>query len=347
MSTPPSERNGKRESDSRHAGDSAAPLLKMGEASLWTRARHPGSFVGDTAAAELRDRLAQENDQFPVPPSPDSSASMFAAKGRLVGAIAVIAAAAVGGYLWRSAPPTPLIPEFPASEAPGRNQADARPAVLAATPVAPPQLLVSAERVRQADQPARVAISARGVGANVSVVIAGLMPGSAVSAGAPAGPDSWRLRTADLHDATVTPPRGFVGVMDLTLELRLADGTVLDRTGLQLEWLGNSNLAASELPQRHLDAAEIALLLKNGSVLMGNGDVVAARLMFQRAAEAGDAPAAFALAETYDPAVLEKMGTKGAIKADIAQAQRWYAKAKDLGSTAAPERLARIPRRSE
>src|SRR5262245_22829225 len=263
MRTPPSERDRERKSDTRRAGDSAASLPRMGEAPPWMRARQPGRFVGDTAAEELRDRLAQENGQVPVPPLPDSSASMFAAKGRLVGAIAVIAAAAAVGYLWRSAPPTPLIPEFPPSEAPSRNQADAHPATLAATPVAPPQLLVSAERVRQADQPARVAISARGVGANVSVVIAGLTPGSAVSAGAPAGP-TWRLPTANLHEAAVMPPRGFVGVMDLTLELRLADGTVLDRTGLQLEWSGSSNLASSKLPQRHLDAAEIALLLKNG-----------------------------------------------------------------------------------
>ena len=345
MRTPPSERDRERKSDTKRAGDSAASLPKMGEAPPWMRARQPGRFVGDTAAEELRDRLAQENGQVPVPPLPDSSASMFAAKGRLVGAIAVIAAAAAVGYLWRSAPPTPLIPEFPPSEASGRNQADARRAALAATPVAPPQLLVSAERVRQADQPARLAIAARGVGPDVSVVIAGLVPGSTLSAGTPAGPDAWRLPTSALPEAVVMPPRGFVGAMNLTLELRLADGTLLDRTGLQLDWTGKDNPAPPELPQRHLDAAEIALLLKNGTVLMGNGDIVAARLMFQRAAEAGDAPAAFALAETYDPAVLANMGTKGAIKADIALAEKWYAKAKDLGSTAAPERLARITRR--
>jgi len=287
----------------------------------------------------LRERLASGDDHVPAPPSVDSSASMSTATG-LVGAIAVITAAAAVGYLWASAPsPTPLIPDFPPSEAPSRNQADARPASLA------PQLLVSAERARQADQPARLAISARGVGANVSVVIAGLAPGSTVSAGAAAGPTTWQLPSANLRDTAVMPPRGFVGIMNLTLELRLADGSVLDRTGLQLDWTGNDNLASSELPQRRLDAAEIALLVKNGAALMGNGDIVAARLMFERAAEAGDAPAAFALAETYDPAVLAKMGTKGAIKADIALAEKWYAKAKDLGSTAAPERLARITRR--
>jgi len=323
MSTPRSESDGREESDNKRQRK---------------RATQRGPFVGDAAAMALRDRLANEDGQVPTPPSVDSSTSMSTATG-LVGAIAIITAAAAVGYLWASAPSTPSIPDFPPSEVPSRNQADARPAL------APPQLLVSAERVRQADQPARLAISARGVGANVSVVIAGLAPGSTLSAGGPAGPNTWQLPTANLRDAAVMPPRGFVGVMNLTLELRLADGTVLDRTGLQLDWAGNDNLASTELPQRRLDPAEITLLLKNGAVLMGNGDIVAARLMFQRAAEAGDAPAAFALAETYDPAVLANMGAKGAIKADIALAEKWYAKAKDLGSTAAPERLARITRR--
>jgi len=323
MSTPPSEYDGESGGDKRQK----------------KRATQRGPFVGDAAAVALRDRLASEDDQVPVPPSADSSASMSTATS-LVGAIAVIGAAAAIGYLWASAPPAPLLPELPPQEAPSRNQADARPATLA-----PPQLLVSAERVRPADQPARLAIAARGVGADVAVVIAGLAPGSTLSAGAPAGPDAWHLPTAALPDAVVMPPHGFVGAMNLTLELRLADGTVLDRTGLQLDWAGNDKPAPPELPRRQLAAAEIALLLKNGTVLMGNGDIVAARLMFQRAAEAGDAPAAFALAETYDPAVLANMGNKGAIKADIALAEKWYAKAKDLGSTAAPERLARITRR--
>src|SRR5262245_22003146 len=331
MSTPPGKYDGERDNDNKRQRK---------------RATQRGPFVGDAAAVALRDRLAREDDQVPVPPSADSSKSISTATS-LIGAIAVIGAAAAVGYLWASAPPATLIPEFPASEAPSGNQADAGAATLASAPKAPPQLLVSAERARRADQPARLAISARGVGANVSVVIAGLAPGSTLSAGGPAGPNTWQLPTANLRDAAVMPPRGFVGVMNLTLELRLADGTVLDRTGLQLDWAGNDNLASTELPQRRLDPAEITLLLKNGAVLMGNGDIVAARLMFQRAAEAGDAPAAFALAETYDPTVLEKIGTKDAIKADIAQAQRWYAKAKDLGSTAAPERLARITRRSE
>ena len=102
--------------------------------------------------------------------------------------------------------------------------------------------------------------------------------------------------------------------------------------------------APANSPPQGGDAADIALKMKNGADLMASGDIAAARMIFQRAAEAGAAAAAFALAETYDPLVLRKMGARGAIKPDIALAQRWYEKAKDLGSSAAPERLERLAR---
>jgi hypothetical protein len=210
----------------------------------------------------------------------------------------------------------------------------------------PRLLTVNAVRSQQVDEPAPLAIAATDAGANVAVVIGGLAPGSALSAGAPAGPSAWRLATEDFNKAAVTPPRGFVGVMELTVELRLADNTVVDRRSLQLEWSGQTVFKPSKpvTPQGADNAAEIALMMRNGTQLMGNGDIAAARMMFQRAAEAGEAAAAFALAETYDPLVLRKLGARGGITSDIALAQIWYEKARDLGSTAAPERLERLVR---
>ena len=82
--------------------------------------------------------------------------------------------------------------------------------------------------------------------------------------------------------------------------------------------------------------------MKIGAELMANGDVTAARMMFERAAEAGEAAAAFALAETYDPAVLRRLRLRGGIAPDVALARRWYEKARDLGSIAAPERIVRL-----
>jgi hypothetical protein len=84
--------------------------------------------------------------------------------------------------------------------------------------------------------------------------------------------------------------------------------------------------------QRHLDIFEITLLMKRGDELVATGNIGAARSMFRLAAEAGEPTAAMALAETYDPVVLEKLGAKG-ITPDPVLAQHWYEKAKALGST--------------
>jgi TPR repeat protein len=206
------------------------------------------------------------------------------------------------------------------------------------------ELTVGAARPQQADEAARLTVSAAHAGANATVVIGGLAPGSALSAGRREGPNTWRLAVEELAGTAITPPRGFVGTMALTLELHLADHTVADRKGLQLEWSGRSPAASQ--PRQH-DADEIAMMMKSGADLMANGDISAARLMYQRAAEAGDAMAALALAETYDPLVLRRVNPKGGITPDVALAHTWYEKAKDLGSAVAPERLERLARLPE
>jgi TPR repeat protein len=206
------------------------------------------------------------------------------------------------------------------------------------------ELTVGTVRPQQADEAARLTVSAAHAGANATVVIGGLAPGSALSAGRQEGPNTWRLAVEELAGTAITPPRGFVGTMALTLELHLADTTVADRKGLQLEWSGRS--PATSQPRQH-DADEIALMMKSGADLIANGDISAARLMYQRAAEAGDAMAALALAETYDPLVLRRLNPKGGITPDIALAHTWYEKAKDLGSAVAPERLERLARLPE
>jgi hypothetical protein len=86
---------------------------------------------------------------------------------------------------------------------------------------------------------------------------------------------------------------------------------------------------------------QIALWVKRGEDFTAAGDFVSARLVFQRAAETGDAKAAFMLAETYDPNVLGLLRAKG-VEADIAMARLWYEKAKDLGSPEAQRRLERL-----
>jgi len=88
----------------------------------------------------------------------------------------------------------------------------------------------------------------------------------------------------------------------------------------------------------HLDPDAIASLLKRADGLMASGDVAAARLVLRRAADVGDAHAALTLAETYDPAILEKLGVHGVVP-DLAMARSWYEKARASGSAEAPQRL--------
>ena len=99
---------------------------------------------------------------------------------------------------------------------------------------------------------------------------------------------------------------------------------------------------ASRPPVSAADASEIAAKMKIGAELMAHGDITAARMMFQRAAEAGEAAGAFALAETYDPVVLARLRLRGGITPDLALARTWYERARDLGSPAARDRLSRL-----
>ena len=103
--------------------------------------------------------------------------------------------------------------------------------------------------------------------------------------------------------------------------------------------------APTERPLAPTIAAEdIAMLLDQGEQLISVGDVAAARVLFERAAEAGDANAAFSLGATYDPVVLARLGVRG-ISPDPKKADLWYKKAQEHGSPKSPAWLAKLARR--
>jgi hypothetical protein len=102
--------------------------------------------------------------------------------------------------------------------------------------------------------------------------------------------------------------------------------------------------AASSAPAgvtRRLDADEIDSLIQRGEAFILQGDFAAARLMLQRAAEAGSARAAVTLGATYDPVMLRKVGVVG-FKAEPALAREWYERAASLGSPEASSRIAEL-----
>jgi TPR repeat protein len=95
-------------------------------------------------------------------------------------------------------------------------------------------------------------------------------------------------------------------------------------------------------PKLSPDARERALrLVKKGDEQLAEGGIAQARLLYERAAEAGLALGAMALAATYDPVELQHLGALG-LKPDHEAARRWYERARQLGAPEAELRLRRL-----
>ncbi len=191
------------------------------------------------------------------------------------------------------------------------------------------------------------------VDVNVFLRVTGLVQGARLSAGFALSVDKWGLFATDLKNVMVQPPPTFVGAMNLNVELFIADAVPVDRQILHFEWM-NGEVPEAKVPEAQpkseaidkLPSEQIAQLLKRGNDLISSGDLAAARLVLKRAAQAGDARAALALAGTYDPVTLQRFPVHG-LSPDLAMARHWYEKAKELGSPDALGRLEMLARRPD
>jgi hypothetical protein len=86
------------------------------------------------------------------------------------------------------------------------------------------------------------------------------------------------------------------------------------------------------------DNPEATRLIARASALLGQGNIGAARIVLERAAQNGSAQASFMLAETYDPVILSAWGTYGT-RGEATKAHEFYAKAHAGGIQEAKDRL--------
>jgi TPR repeat protein len=75
-----------------------------------------------------------------------------------------------------------------------------------------------------------------------------------------------------------------------------------------------------------------------GDALFATGDVASARLLYEFAADSGEARAAVRLGETFDPVFLGNPRLRG-VSGDLGMALFWYRRARDLGATEVELRL--------
>ena len=94
---------------------------------------------------------------------------------------------------------------------------------------------------------------------------------------------------------------------------------------------------ASQGPQTagpQLPPTDTGTLLAQGDQFLSRSDVASARLLYQRAAEAGDGRGALRMGMTFDPVFLARLRLRG-IRTDKDQAIAWYGRASALGNAEA------------
>jgi TPR repeat protein len=155
-------------------------------------------------------------------------------------------------------------------------------------------------------------------------------------------------------------PPDFVGVMNAAIDVRTPSDTLVDRSVMRLEWIGKrwhqrrdrahaeqndekERLSASpeKAITQPIHSGEAAVLIKQGNDYLKAGDLVAARTVLRRAADAGSAEGAIALGSTFDPFVFKEFGVIG-FAPDAAQARAWYKRAGQLGSAEGARRIDRL-----
>jgi hypothetical protein len=257
-----------------------------------------------------------------------------------------------------------------AAFAPGAAQAQTspRPAIT----VAP---VISAEPASQAAFPISVG-PAGAVPRNAFLRLRGLPPMAALSEAHTIAPGAWAVSLVALPDLKITLPTGAAGRAEITITLVAVDGSVLAeakstlaiaaapsdnaraqrnaappagasilRAGVPLQTppgeTSTSALRGTTEPVTPQDRERAMRLMKKGDAHLEEGNVAAARLLYERAAEGGLPEAAMALAATYDAGQLARLKLRS-VEANAKEASRWYERARQLGAVGAEERLRQI-----
>ena len=122
--------------------------------------------------------------------------------------------------------------------------------------------------------------------------------------------------------------------IDARAALEPTPNSLITQTTQAVEAAAPAQPAAAEAQSN----SEAARLMARASTLLARGNIGAARIVLERAAETGSAQATFMLAETYDPVILSKWRTYGT-RGEATKARELYAKAQAGGIEEAKNRF--------
>ena len=214
---------------------------------------------------------------------------------------------------------------------------------------------------------------------NSFVRLRGLPSTAALSEGHAIAPGGWAIPLAALPNLKLMLPAGVAGRSEFAVTLVGNDGAVLaaaksmlvinsGRQGDKNELVGTGAPASATIlragaplqappPAAECSAApapppsvprltpedreRATRLVKKGDEALFEGNISAARLFYERAADAGLAEAAMSLAGTFDATELARLQVRG-IPPNSNEARRWYERARELGAAAANDQLKRL-----
>jgi hypothetical protein len=189
----------------------------------------------------------------------------------------------------------------------------------------------------QAQKPARLPLQVQPEEAQQEtfiLVLSGLPPKSQLTGAERIGSDSWLVPPDALGRLELTLAEWSATVLEVGIELRRTSGAVAARAKA---WLSVPPPQAPGAVAK-LDPAAVNELVQRADQLLGRGDIVAARTLYERAAEMGSGPAALALGSTFDPNRLWSLGVFGMV-GNKERARHWYARADELGHPEAKNRI--------
>jgi hypothetical protein len=199
----------------------------------------------------------------------------------------------------------------------------------------------------------------------------GLPPMAALSEAYAIAPGAWAVALNALPNLMIMVPVGFSGRSEFLITLVGRDGSVLAEAKSELAVAPRQAETAAKAPVpapaasilragppavekrepapsaptgQVMSAAEqqrAQRAMKKGDEELDAGNVAAARLLYEYAADAGLAQAAMALAATFDADELAKLGVRG-VAPNPKEARRWYERARQLGAADAAQRITRL-----
>jgi hypothetical protein len=171
------------------------------------------------------------------------------------------------------------------------------------------------------------------------LALSGAPAGTTLSGADRIGSDTWFLSPGAASHIEIVMPEWSTSVFEITMALRGINGVVAAQAKA---WIAvpppaGPDAVAAETGGK-IDETAAKDMQARADRLIEKGDIVAARALYQRAAEMGSGAAALTLGATYDPNRLWSFGALGMV-GNKERAKQWYTRAGELGQPDAKARL--------